>query len=211
MSAKQKVRFIVPFVVGYLVLIGEHAFAGEYQQQLELGRTWLAGQQSADGSWSEAGSARLDATSEVVMALRKSVMTGGEYFKGVSWLENQATRSNHHVAARLEALSPHWDELSHAVDRLKFSQRIAPGELGGWGASSFYTSSLADTSAALSALCQSPQAQGEIQAAIDFIKSKQRVLDNDGWDGSFNEVTDSELTARVLLALQCVAAQDPHP
>jgi hypothetical protein len=185
--------------------------AGPYDAPAERGAKWLslATQQNDDGSWGDLPGIREVYTSAVVSALDKAYQREEAYYKGITWLENNAANNVDVMSRFIDVLSPHKDNLTYLSGTLQNQQDKVGAAFLGWGLSAAYTSSPIDTALALIAYDSIDKTVNTAQA-ITYLKSSQRnVAANDkGWPMSYVGTSDPVATALVVQALSRWAATD---
>ncbi len=179
-------------------------WAGPYDAPAERGAKWLSldAQQNDDGSWGGSPGIRDIYTSAAVSALDKAYQREGAYYKGITWLENNAADNVDAMSRFVESLSSHKDNVTYFSGTLQNQQDKVGVTYLGWGLSSAYTSSPIDTALALIAYDAINKTVNTTQA-INYLKSTQRnVAANDkGWPISYVGTSDPVVTSLVVQAL----------
>lgn len=192
----------------YLLSLSISANAGTYDQPTAKGAQWLAGQQNGDGSWGTGAEIQPIYTSVAVRALVTAYKRQNAYFAGVTWLESHGSNNVDLASRRAGALTGHGDSLTNTLIYLQNTQAHSGTRYFGWGLSSSYTSSAIDTALALIAAADMGGG-GQIQPALNFLKSSQRTGTNDqGWSVGNTGSSDPTATALVVQALSKYTSTD---
>ena len=169
---------------------------------------WLEREQNPDGSWGSEAATRSLLTSSAVVALRAHGRRDTAYYRGVTWLENHASRNLDYEARRILALQPHGDDVGAAVSRLIRAQRLSPPGGPGWGLSEPYQASVLDTALTLQAHAVAGFS-ADVQQAIDYLEAEQLPAPASGWSFGDAGSGSASLDAQVLLALVAYTIFDP--
>lgn len=168
---------------------------------LFAGVNWLKGQQVQDGKWSDSDITAQRDTSQVVLILKNFGEAAQERDKGLNWLKNTTSGNSDYLSRKIQILTEYGEDVNDYVSTLLARQNPD----GGWGAESKYTSTVEDTTFALTALGISGYSDtNAIVPAIEFIKSKQNP--NGGWGNS--KESEIRVTANALMSFYYFAAGD---
>ena len=114
------------------------ATSDEIENSIEMGLSWLAGQQGPDGSWDEYGCAQVAVTGLVVLKMEDRARElgfddptdpayeyGAHVARGLDSLPAGRTRSTSHPSHRLMATEMAWDLLSTTADSTSTTTRAS--------------------------------------------------------------------------------------
>lgn len=203
-------RFIqLLFSMGVLIgfpLFGPEAQAA-YQIQIDKAVYFLttSSPPNADGSWGSTPEKKMFTTPRVIEALEAAGIRKVAYYRGLTWLENQAAPNFDYAAQRIQALTQQLADVRYQIDILENAQNTAQSGRSGWGVGNTYFSSPLDTANVIRALLVTNHT-ANIQAAVNFLKSMQRG--NGGWSLASESTSDPFVTATVVIALASWMAVD---
>lgn len=197
-----------PILGLYLLCCSLTVHAGIYTAPLTSAMQWLVANQNADGSWGATQDIQPVYTSVAVRALHSASMLQSTYYAGLTWLENHNSSNVDLISRQANALASHGDNLDYARTYLQNAQAHNGSIYAGWGLSPIYSSSAIDTALALIAYTELGSSV-QIQPAINFLKSSQRIGANDqGWATNNAGSSDPAVTALVIQALGRYTTQD---
>ena len=200
-----------------------------YHQAAFMTAAHLVQSQNPDGSWGYTEDVRPLYTASAVEALRS--YTNGSYYRGsyspaydpnirelperayyrgVTWLENHAMGNVDDHSRRAVVLAEHGDDVSADIAFLADHFSSVLQAVGGWGLASAYAPSARETALALlaiDAVAMAGDFATEVQAALDFLVSSQRV--DGGWPAGDRATSDPIVSSIVLRTLSIYLATNP--
>lgn len=162
--------------------------------QLTSGRSWLATNQSQDGSWQSASVGDFQSTAEVLSTLSMLGNTDASYNSALAWLTSQSIDSTDSLARRIAVQGNSY--LSTDLSAIVSYQYSAVG----WGVYNAFTSDTLDTTLALLALKSSNYTDTTvINNAITYLTANQNT--DGGFGFSAGDTSNTYMTAMVLNTL----------
>ena len=204
MSVKRRVCYLLAAVS--LLTITSSQAASPYDNAAQLAAVYLESTQyNQDGSWGDTDNIIPLYTTEAVQALYAYNRRTPHYYAGITWLENHRMLNVDYTARRIMALSPTKNDLSADFNYLVSAQNLINAGTSqpannGWGMSPSYQGSPLDTALTMQALFTVTTA-ANTSVASTYLQSTQLSGADKGWPLAQEGVSDSIVTAQVIIAL----------